>query len=259
MAAMRTALPLLLLPAVACKVVDAPDNLEELMVFGFEHFEDDEAVLADMFEELVPLVEAQGEALSEGYRINTLSTEHLEDAGIDAPDVDNVMGAMGAADYTHELEDVLFGITLPNKEDAYEQYVSYTVREETDLPCFLGADCLDYAASIDQTVDVSLLGESTQSLDQVYRRLVANDGSPFVVSRVLSPGGVEFNTNIVEVDQQYQLFVLYPVDGGTRRVEAFWVEGRVIGLDIPDSMAVDNFARSVGDQVERVDAFLDTQ
>ncbi|TNE87590.1 MAG: hypothetical protein EP330_18000 [Deltaproteobacteria bacterium] len=257
---MRRTLPVVALVGLAaCKVVDAPDNLEELMVFGFEHFEDDNAILADMFEELVPLVDAQTEALGEGYRINTLSTENLEDAGIPAPNVDDIMGAMGQADYRHGMDDVLFGVTLPDKTQAYDNYVAYEVTEDTDLPCFLAADCVDYELSVSQTVDVSLLGESTQLIDQVYRRLEASDGTPFVMSRVLSPTGVDFNTNIVAIDQQYQLIVLYPQGQGTRRVEAFWVEGRVIGLDIPDSVAVDNFARSVGDQAERVDEFLDTQ
>lgn len=248
-----------LLAASGCKVVDAPDNLEELMVFGFEHFEDDERLLVDMLTELRPLVDEQLDALAEGYRIDTLSTETLEEAGIPAPEVADILGAMGQADYRHDLASVLFGVTLPNKDEVYDQFVAYEVVEDTDLDCFLGGSCDTYAATISQTVDVAILGESTQDIDQVWRRLHTEDGQPFIVSRILSPAGVSFRTNIVAIDQQYQLYVLYPQGEGTRRVEAFWVEGRVIGLDIPDSVAVDNFARSMGDQAERVDTFLDSQ
>lgn len=253
-------LPLLLIPAfTACKVVDAPANLEELMVFGFENFDGSERSLINMFDELVPLVDEQDGALEEGYRIDTLSTDNLEDLGIDEPDVEDIVGAMGQADYTHEMSDVLFGVTYPDKSDVFETYEQYEVLEDTDLGCFLDLDCESYDMTAAQVVQVPILGESTQDVNQLYRRLNGTDGTPFIITRVLSPEGVSFNTSIVDIPQQYQLFVLYPHDGGTRRVEAFWVEAHVIGLNVPDSVAVDNFAGSVGDQAARVDEFLDTQ
>ncbi|MCO4747062.1 MAG: hypothetical protein KC912_19860 [Proteobacteria bacterium] len=254
------ALPLLLIPVLgACKVVDAPENLEEILVFGFEHFDDGDEQLSVMFEELVPLVDAQGDALAEGYRIDSLDPEHLEAVGVEAPDVENVLGAAGQADYVHGLDDVLYGVTLPNKADHYDNYESYEVTEDTDLDCFLAGDCADYTMAVTQTVKVPILGSSTQQVDQVYRRVTTPDGDEFVISRVLSPDGVDFSGTLVEIDQQFQLFVMYPEGDGLRRVEAFWVEARVIGLDVPDSMAVNNFAGSVDDQAARVDEFLDSQ
>jgi hypothetical protein len=68
---------------------------------------------------------------------------------------------------------------------------------------------------------------------------------------------VEFSTSIVAVDQSYAMFFVYPWNDGARRADAFWVESRVLGAEVPDSFAVSQAANAVGDQAERVDDVLD--
>ena len=138
-----------------------------------------------------------------------------------------------------------------------DNFESYTVLEDTDRQAFLDGDSSRYEMTIEQTVRIPLLGSATQVIEQVYRRVEGPEGQPWIISRVLSPAGVDFSSSIVAIDQQYNLYVIHPLPEGARRIEAFWVEARFIGVDIPDSVAVDNFASGVDDQAARVDDYLD--
>ena len=254
---MRPVLPLMLTFCISCTVVDAPDNLEALMVFGFEHFEDEDEVLQDFVEALLPLVDNVEEELSAGYRIDSLPGQALLDVGVSDPEVDNIIGAMGSARYRHTVPEVLDAVTMDDKDVHFDNFESYTVLEDTDRQAFLDGDSSRYEMTIEQTVRIPLLGSATQVIEQVYRRVEDPEGQPWIISRVLSPAGVDFSSSIVAIDQQYNLYVIHPLPEGARRIEAFWVEARFIGVDIPDSVAVDNFASGVDDQAARVDDYLD--
>ena len=42
-------------------------------------------------------------------------------------------------------------------------------------------------------------------------------------------------------------------------METFWVDAEMIGLTMPDNMAVNNAVKAMGDQAELIDAVLDEQ
>ncbi len=241
----------------ACTVVDAPDTLEELAVFGFSNFRGEEAVLQATFDELVPLVDLQREEMSEGYRVDSLTAEHLEMAGVSNPTLDGIIGAMGTADYRHDLAQVLIATTWPDKAEIFDNYVAYDVVDD-DLDCFLAGECDTWDATITQTTKVPVVGEATYTLQQTYRWMRPEVGEPWVASVVLAPDPIDFKVKLLAVKQQYQFIVLQPLAEGTRRIETFWVEAEVIGLDVPEASAVDKAAREISQQVERIDAFLDT-
>ena len=111
---------------VSCTVVDAPDNLEALMVFGFEHFEDEDEVLQDFVEALLPLIDNVEEELSAGYRIDSLPGQALLDVGVSDPEVDNIIGAMGSARYRHTVPEVLGAVTMDDKDLHFDNFESYT-------------------------------------------------------------------------------------------------------------------------------------
>jgi hypothetical protein len=77
-----------------------------------------------------------------------------------------------------------------------------------------------------------------------------------VLGRSLVPGGVLFNTDLVRVDQQYAVQVLWDVQGSARRLETFWVEAEFIGLDVPDAYAVNEAVGEMAKYAEEVDAWL---
>lgn len=252
---------MLVLLLIGCNVVDAPEDLEALMVYGFDNFDRDEEFLAATGTNLFPLVDAQFEAVAEGYRVNSLTSDNLVSAGIETTDVSSILGAMGAANYRHPIAEILVPVLADEERvEMFEQIKAYTVDSETgDRECFIAGDCDRYDFTATQTVAVPLLGDSTQTFDAGYRWIHPDEGDAFVVIRTLSPGGVAFDTDIMIVNQQYGLAVMFPFEGNARRVEAFWVDADIIGMDVPEYYAVEQAAKSMAEQAERVDDWLDSE
>ncbi len=253
---LTTVLPWLLCTA-GCTVIDAPETIEELVVFGFVHYEDDEAYLLEMGERLFPLLEEEIEGMETGYHVDNLDDTHLDAVGIEDPDTVSIIGALGTATYGHPVEDVLCAITLENKEDVFEQYVAYDIVEAGDLGCFLSGGCEFYTERVEQTTDVPILGQATQTLTRSFRWVTPADGDRYVVSRTLSPTPVTFDTDILAVDQQYALVLIAPDGSGQRRYETFWVESRFLGIEVPEYFAVENAVGAMQSQAAAVDEFLD--
>ena len=249
------ALPLLL---SACKTVEAPAALEDLVVYGFVHFDEDATYLEAMATNLFPAVDDHLEEMTEGYQVTDLTADDLVATGVQAPDIEGIVGALGRAEYTHDLVDILCAATWLTKADVFETFLSYEVQDDGNRDCFLDGSCERYDFTVDQVVDVPILGEATQSISRSYRWVRPEDADPFVVSRGLAPDPISFSTNIMEVDQQYDFAVIYPRDGVTWRVETFWVEARIIGADVPDYFAVTSAVNEMQDQADRIDEFLDS-
>lgn len=244
---------------LACKVTDAPDNVEELVVYGFEHFEDEPRFLRAMGAELFPWVDDHFDEMEEGWRVETLTEAHLEAAGVEDPEIDGVLGALAAVDYRHGVDAVLPVILDDHKAELFDHILAFEVLDQTDKECFLSRECDTYERHVRQTARVTLLGEATQEIFSSWRWIESEDGTAFLVERTLAPDPITFSTNIVAVDQQYALVVLYPWEGHGRRSEAFWVESRVIGADVPDSFGITQAANSIVEQADRIDDHLDGQ
>lgn len=255
---MRLALPLVIALG-GCKVVDAPQDLEDLMVYGFDNYDRDPAFLAAMGQNLLPQVDDQFDVIANGYRISSLTADDVDAAGVQDATVTSILGAMGAVDYRHPISDILPPMIAPNRADLFDQIQAYDVTSETgDRDAFVAGDIDRYDFTATQTVTVTFLGDSTQTFDANYRWITPDQGDPFVVIRTMSPGGVQFNSNIMVVHQQYGLAVVYPHADTARRVESFWVDAEVIGMDVPDYYAVDQAAKTMAQQAQRVDDYVDS-
>jgi hypothetical protein len=241
-----------------CKVVDAPDSLEELVVFGFVHFDEDASYLEAMGEKLLPAVEEHEDELAEGYYVDLLTAEDLATAGVEEPETEGIIGALGRSAYQHAMVPVVCGITWPDKDEtqAYDNYLDYELIDDGNRDCFLAGECDRYDHSATQIIDVPILGESTQTMERSFRWVRPAEGEAWIASKLLSPTPVEFTTSILAVDQQYSFFALYPDGDIARRVEAFWVEARALGAELPEAFAVDMAVGEMQTQADRVDEFL---
>ncbi len=256
---MHPSLALTAILLVGCKVIDAPENVEELVVYGFVHFDDDIDYLEAVGEKLFPAVEDLDEELEEGYFVDLLTAEDLEQAGVEAPDTEGIIGALGRSVYGYDLVPVACGIAWPDKAntEAYASYVEYAFEDDGNRDCFMAGECEWYEHSASQVIEIPILGEATQTFERAFRWVEPRDGVPWIAVRLLSPTPIDFNTQILAVDQQYSFFALYPDGGTTSRVEAFWVEARALGFELPESFAVTNAVNEMQDQADQVDAFLD--
>lgn len=245
---------LLLSLLTGCKVVVAPDTLQELAVFGFVGYDDPESAQVTG-EAYPPLVTEHFVELEEGLYVDSLDSADLAAVGIEQ-DATDVLGAMGSVDYRHGIDDVLRIVTAFNKDEFYENTPEFEVLESGDRDCFLAGDCARLDQRVTDTTDVPLLGEGTRTYDISWQWVDHPDGK-MVLSRTLNPGGVTFNTNIMQVFQQYAMICFYEVDGKARRVEAFWVDAEFVGIDVPKSFAVDTAVDEMVGASEQVDDAID--
>lgn len=239
-----------------CKAIEAPTTLEELVVFGFVHFEE-EGYAQAMAEQLIPLSEQKYEELTEGYSVNSLTNEDLQGAGVEGRDIEGIIGALGGVTYTHDIDDVLTILTATDKTLYYPDMSAYEVLDETDRDCFLSHDCETLEQSIQETTEVVILGNATRTYTNQFRWVEVEGVGATLVVRSLCPDGITFDTNIANVYQQYSLYTVYPSGSGARRIESFWVDAEFIGLDVPENFAVDNAVGTMADGAETVDAALD--
>jgi hypothetical protein len=243
-----------------CKVVDAPQDLEDLMVFGFVNFDDVEFLEATEAA-LIPLVEAQLEDLSDGYRVTELTREDLEAGGVEVAEGEvEVIGAMGTVDYRHDIVPVLEVAIDEDKEEMFpDNFVAYEVLDTTDVGCFLAADCDSMDQEVFERSKVPALGEGERTYDASYRWVDTEDLPRALFIRQVAPKEMKFEGSAINltVHQQYSFVMIYEKDGVGRRVEAFWVDADLVGLDVPDTFAVDNAVNAISDQAARVDAWID--
>lgn len=239
-----------------CKVIDAPDNLEELVVFGFVHYDED-GYPAATTEKLIPAVGEVSDQLAEGYLVDSLTEEDLVAAGVDPPDVTSIIGALGAVSYRHSLDDVLRTITRDDKDELYDNILDYDVLETTDLDCFLDRTCDRLEQRVYETTSVPVLGDATRTFTQQYQWVAQDDGTELVLIRTLNPEPMDFSSALLTVHQQYALVAIWPDGDAARRCETFWVDAEFIGLEVPDSYAVKTAVQEMADQAADVDDILD--
>lgn len=248
---------LLLTLLTACKVVDAPEDLESLVVFGFVHFEDDAAFLEQTAQGLLPLIDANREELAEGYRVDDLTSVDLGEAGIDAPGEGAILGAVGLVGYHNATIEIVDAISHPDKATMFpDNYLAYEVKQTSDRACFLDAACDRLDQTVFERTKVVLLGEAERTFDTAYRSVILDEGV-FTFVRQITPEPMSFSTGLATVHQQYSFVMLFDDGAGAQRLESFWVDAEILGLDVPDSYAVDQAVSAMSEQAERVDAWID--
>lgn len=252
------AIPLALL--AGCKVVDAPDTLESMMVYGFRNVAN-EAESQAAADELPAMVKRNLEEIEKGFRVDELTAGDIEAAGATPGEMEKpIVGALGRILYRHDLDGVLDAISHKHRDQIADNTESYEVLDETDRGCFLAGECDTYLQTARQVTKQAVIGDITQTFTQEFRWVTVNEGQPAVVSHVLAPDPVDVSSGLAAVDQQYSFFLIRQLPGGgCERVESIWAEARLLGADLPDSFLVDSAVNAMGKQAEKVDAWLDEQ
>lgn len=249
----------LLLSASACRpAIQAPDDLEALVVFAFVHFEDPEliaAILPDLFAQ----VEAHGDDLDVGVAVDRLTADDLTAIGVPDAEIDGIYGALGAARYDSGLDDVARALTLPDRAQVYEATTAYTVEQTVgDRDAFLSRDQRVLHQTVRDESQAAFIGRTARTLTHRFRWLMPPDGADEVLAiRQAVPDPLEVGNRLVRIDQQYNLVFLRPdEDGGTRRAEAIWVDATLLGLELPEGWAVRTAVDRMQSAATELDAWV---
>lgn len=249
---------LVLRTGTGCEVVDAPETLEELVVFGFVHFDESEAFLRATADNLIPLAEDHLEDLQDGLYVDSLTAENLEATGIEAPEIQGIVGALGSADYRYPVLDIIRLQTRPDKADIYDNIEEYVIDDiDGDLDCFLDGHCRRIAMTLTEVTMLPVIGRTSSTHLRELRWVRITDGREVLCSRGLNPEGVEFTTPIIEVRQQYSFYCNYPAPINGRRLEALWVDAYLLGADVPIAWAVDQVVGEMQANADHVSDLLD--
>lgn len=247
---------LLGLAVSACRpALVPPESAEERMTWAFVHF-DDAGALALVAEPQRVWVEAHGTELDEGYAVSSLTSADIEASGVTAPDDEtDILGAMGRAVYTSTLDDVAAGVVSTAKPEIHESAVSFEILEtDGQQACFLDHTCdhhVFWARSVDK---VPVLGETTRTYRTEMRWETDDAGDTFLALRQVAPDPISFNLDLLAVDQQYGVSLVWPTATGALRVEAFWIDARILGnLTLPEGFAV----RQAVDQMQKTASEMD--
>lgn len=243
----------------ACRVVDAPEDLESLAVFALTTFADeDDAAPRAAVDGLVEAVRANREALESGYRIAALSPDDLEALGSPAAATE-IVGMAAIVTYTSDPSDVARAWSHPHMDEVLSGTLAFEVVDEAgDRSCFLTGACDTYGLDAERTNDLSLFGVSTQAFTRELRWVTSGVvDADVLVTRDLAPSPAEVTSAFIAIDQQYAYSLFFPDDGGLVRFDAFWVEARVIGVDLPDTFALDLSVTTMARTAEQIDAWID--
>lgn len=229
---MRT---LIILPLLfACRPPEAPSTFEEMMVYGFVHFDDeDPEALVSLGEVLVPWVDANFESLSEGYEIATMTSADLDDAGVGGETESGIIGVSLGVDYTGGGTTRLSeAMVWPQQEDVFSHFVEFDREIMAGEDCFADTSCDRFSAADTLHAEIALGIEFWSDYEIALRWLELPDGQRVMLHQLVGAAPTEFSTNIINVYQQYGFSFVYSNSSGeARRVQALWADGELLSSD----------------------------
>lgn len=230
----RLLFALLTATMVGCRPPEAPSQFEEMLVYGFVHFDDEEPdALIALGDVLIPWLETEFSSLEEGYEIASMTGEDLEESGVGGQSSADILGVAVGVDYTGgDIERFVDAMVWPAQDDIFSHYVTFERDILTGDDCFADGGCERFRSADDLHAEIALGIEFWSTYEVAMRRLTLSDGSPAVVHQLIGPDPTEFSTEIIKVYQQYGFSFLYNNDlGQARRVQALWADGELLSSD----------------------------
>ena len=218
----------------ACRPPEAPSTFEEMMVYGFVHFNDeDPEALQVLGEALIPWVEDNFETTAEGYEIASMTSADLEASGVGAASQTDILGVALGVDYAAgDLDRFAEAMVWEDQEDVFSHFVEFDRTVEYGDDCFLAGGCENFLASDSLYAEIALGIEFWSDYNVALRWLTLEDGSEILLHQLIGPDPTEFSVNIINVYQQYGFSFVYNNDSGAaRRVQALWADGELLSSD----------------------------
>jgi len=248
---------MIFLPAllVACGPPEAPETLDDLSSFLFEHVWDaDEAHLEVGIQNLTDWLESNFEETADGYEVTNLSQEAVSTLEGDDRSVEGLMGAAVGYDVAYPSEDIVLAMAFEDPLLLWgDDYETYTRDYQSDTECFKTRECM--TLEFYQHVIANYpLGIEVDAESRTQYHWVETEHGWSGVYRNWSRSPPIINKSWLTVDQQYYMAVSIPkADGTTRRVEAMWVKAEIGDADVPEGMALNmtiNTMKETGPQLE---------
>ena len=257
----RIFLPFLSVCTIACGPPDAPETLDDLSSFLFEHvWDEDEAYLEVGLANLSAWLDDNFESTHEGYGVTNLSQEAVSTLEGDERSVEGLMGAAVGYDVAYSTDEVVMAMAFEDPLVLYPgDYEVYTRDYQTETECFKSRDCL--TMEFFQHVIVNYpLGIQIEADSRTQYHWVPTPHGWAGVYRNWSRSPPDLNKSWLTVDQQYYMAVSMPkADGTTRRVEAMWVKAGIGDANVPEGMALNMTIDTMLSTGPKLEAYFEAQ
>lgn len=250
---------LLTLALVACKHPDpAPEELDELVGFLYEHIPDEEPdALAEGIMNLHPWVTEHLDETLQGYKVDDLSEEVITSLGDGEVDGNDFAGSAVGHESDRPVEDWTQALILEDQVEVYKgSYTEFNRDWDGNNKCFASRECLTMGAEVEAVSDYTLIKIVSHSANQF--RWVETETGPALIYRtwLLEPAGVT-PENIVSVERQYYLNVIFPTDAGTRTVQVTWAVAKLESIDTSEDFALQMLINGMAKNADKIDEWMD--
>lgn len=243
---------------VGCRPPEAPETLDELASFLFEHtWDDDESYLEPGLINLQEWLEDGFAETSKGYEVTNISPEAVASVALEERDLTDLIGAAVGYDVALPADQV---VDLMLFEDPVEMFPGDFDKYEreflSDSDCFRNYECstLELYVSVVANYPLSITGTSDTHMQYHWVELETGRAA---VQRSWTRWEPDISVDWLRVVQQYYLAVTLPkADGTTRRLEAMWLQAEILNADIPESMALNMTIDTMAKTGEQLEAYV---
>lgn len=247
-----------LLTVAGCKELpEAPETLDELCAYVYEHHADEDPLaLQTGLEQLTDWLEGHPDEALEGYTVDSPGEAVLDSLD----DVDRTTAEMVGLAVTrvsqHPIEDSTHCLVVMDQSEIYtDTYDNYERSYIGDPQCFMDRECLR-VDSLEHLESSFALGvKSTSEAHNQYLWVELERGWA-MVHRNWQMEPPEVNLGWLEVDEQIYLNILMPGDDGIWRIQAQWTvyaQDNDVPEDLAANMVVDFLVKCHDD----LEAWLD--
>jgi hypothetical protein len=234
------AISFLALSLLACRPPQAPETLDDLSSFLYEHTWDEDAeYLSVGLDNLEVWLQSHMSELGEGYEVTNLSQEAVSSLEGDDRDVTGLIGAAVGYDIEFPVEDVIMAMVYDDPSIMYPELYDYydrTFLQGED--CFATRECSRVEFDV-HSRQYMPLGIELEATFRTQYHWVDLESGPAVVQRVWTREPPIINKDWLTVDQEYFLSVMMSLpDGRSRRIASMWVIAELGNIDVPEGMAL---------------------
>lgn len=236
---------------VGCAPPEAPQDLQQLAYFIFDHIDDEEdETLKVAVENLYVWFDTdQEEDIEEGYQIELLPQSAVDDLEGDIHQLrDELIGAAVAHESVGSVLDLAYTTAAADweqviGEDQYEYYNRTYIENDE---CIGDRSCM--TASARSESELVQLGISIVSKNRIDYRWIETDYGWAFLHRSWLTESPEVSSELVDPKSQYYVAITLPRSTPTR-LQATWIDTEIVGVQVPKSQVVKTM-REQGDKVE---------
>jgi hypothetical protein len=249
----------LLFAITGCKrLPEAPESLEEITNYLFEHFDDEDPLALESGLVNLDLWLADNmEQANVGYKVDDLSSAAVDSLEGTNLTLDEQVGVAVAYDIGHEAVDVINTLVMVGSDELYpDNFENFRRDFVTEPECFVDHSCeqttweASSQTSYPLNIKVSTAGRTE------YRWVEMEDGYAAVTRNwMIAPADV--SVDWFELEQQYALSALINRNGTTRKLDAGWVIVRLSALPLPENTVINMAASGLLETGEALEYYLD--